>query len=156
MTEALPTPPTDLTNLAQWVSWRSEVRGGKTTKVPFQPGSNSRAKTTDPSTWGTYADALASTKVDGIGFVFTAGDPFCGVDLDDCLDDEKLHPAAQDIVHKLDSYTEVSPSGTGLHVIVRATLPKGARHKTDKTAWGGAFEVYDRGRYFCVTGRAFR
>src|SRR5204862_1512747 len=56
------------------------------------------------------------------------------------------------IVARLDSYVELSPSRTGLHVLVRATL-NGGRNRTPKTPWGGEFEVYDRTRFFCVTGQ---
>jgi putative DNA primase/helicase len=149
--------PADLTELHQWVVWRYEERGGKPTKVPVQPGRSSRASTTNPRTWSSYADAcraLVSTEIDGIGFVFSKDDPFCGVDLDDCIaEDDTIHPAALDIVHRLDSYTEISPSGRGLHIICRAEVPEGGPCRTSKTPWGGKFENYDRGRFFCVTGR---
>jgi primase-polymerase (primpol)-like protein len=84
----------------------------------------------------------------GIGFVFTPEDDLCGVDLDGCLDPEtgEIEGWAQEIIEELDSYTEISPSGTGVHVLVRGTLPAGRNRK-------GRFEAYDRGRYFTVTGR---
>ena len=83
----------------------------------------------------------------GIGFVFTADDPFVGVDLDHCRDPEtgEVEPWAQEIVDELDSYTEVSPSKTGLHSIVNGKLPPGGRRK-------GRVEMYEAGRYFTVTG----
>jgi putative DNA primase/helicase len=72
----------------------------------------------------------------------------CGVDLDKCLDPEtgELENWAREIIDELDSYAEISPSGTGVHVLVRGTLPPGRNRK-------GRFEAYDRGRYFTVTGR---
>ncbi|HKH39169.1 MAG TPA: hypothetical protein VKA82_18605, partial [Rubrobacter sp.] len=72
----------------------------------------------------------------------------CGVDLDKCLDPEtgKLDGWAREVIEELDSYTEISPSGKGVHVLVRATLPEGRNRK-------GRFEAYDRGRYFTVTGK---
>ena len=82
--------------------------------------------------------------------MFSADDPYCGVDFDKCIADGETHSAVAGLVLALDSYTECSPSGTGLHVIVRATLAGGRR--TGKTPWGGTFEVYDRGRYFTFTG----
>jgi hypothetical protein len=62
---------------------------------------------------------------DGVGFVFTESDPFCGVDLDACVDPKTGGVAswAEGIVRELDSYAEFSPSGTGLHVLLRAKLP---------------------------------
>jgi hypothetical protein len=138
-------------DLRQWVCWRSEERGGRPTKVPYSPSTGARARCDDPATWDTLAGARKAAResgYDGIGFVFTAADPFCGVDLDGCVDPEtgEVEPWAMEIVEELDSYTEVSPSGRGLHVIVRAELPEGRRR-------GGHVEIYDRGRFFTVTGR---
>jgi hypothetical protein len=84
----------------------------------------------------------------GVGFVFTPEDDLCGVDLDGCLDPltEEIEPWAWTIIEELDSYTEISPSGKGVHILVRAALPEGRNRK-------GRFEAYDRGRYFTVTGR---
>ena len=136
--------------LGQWVCWRHEVRAGKPTKVPYSPSSGARARSDDRSTWGTFDEAKEASEkgYDGVGFVFTAQDPFCGVDLDRCLNPEtgEIEPWAAEIVDELDSYTEVSPSGIGLHVIVRAKLPEGGRRK-------GGIEMYDRGRFFTVTKR---
>ena len=141
----------NLRDLRQWVCWRLEERDGKLTKIPYSPLTDEKASTTDPDTWAAYAEAVASRKErghDGIGFVFTKGDPFCGVDLDSCLDPEtgEIEPWAQEIIDELDSYTEISPSGTGVHILVRATLPDGRNRK-------GPIEMYSQGRYFTVTGR---
>lgn len=148
--------PSDLRALDQWVIYRLEQRDGKTTKVPYRATSPSRrASATNPDSWASYKVALAAAPAPdkgGIGFVFTADDPYCGIDLDDCLTAGKLHPEAARIVRELDSYTEVSRSGTGVHIIVRATLAH-ERNRTSDTPWGGSLEVYDCGRYFCVTGQ---
>jgi hypothetical protein len=84
----------------------------------------------------------------GIGFVFTPEDDLCGVDLDGCLNPEtgEIEDWAREIIEELDSYTEVSPSGTGVHILVRGELLEGRNRK-------GRFETYDRGRYFTVTGK---
>jgi primase-polymerase (primpol)-like protein len=137
--------------LNQWVTWRREERDGKPTKVPYSPLTGTRASTTDPGTWGGYTEAVAACEErghDGVGFVFTEEDAFCGVDLDGCVDPEtdEVEPWAQEVVDELDSYAEISPSGTGVHVLVKAELPKGRNRK-------GPIEIYDRGRYFTVTGR---
>ena len=88
-----------------------------------------------------------STAVDGLGFVFTKSGPFVGVDLDDCCDPDTRQPTkrAKTIVSRLDSYTEVSPSGTGYLVLVRGELPEGRNRR-------GHIEMYDHARYFTVTG----
>lgn len=147
-----PSIPAILRSCPQWVVWRREERDGKDTKVPYIPSNGSRASSTDPQTWGTYDAARARIDVDGVGFVFSASDPFCGIDLDNCFDDAgNLHPEAEAIVTALDSYTERSPSGKGLHIIVKGKL-NGGKNRTGNTSWGGVFEVYDSSRYFTMTG----
>jgi putative DNA primase/helicase len=150
--------PLELRELEQWVLYRLQARKGKATKVPYQVAhAGRRASTTDPDTWATFDAAIEAHerrgRGDGIGFVFTAGDPYVGIDLDACRDPitGEVHPAAARVVLRLaGGYVEVSPSGTGLHVIGRGTVGGGQR--TSRTPWGGEFEMYDRGRYFAMTG----
>ena len=135
-------------NLRQWVCWRSEQRNGKSTKIPISPLTGRRASSTAPDTWGSYSEAVAAYEergYDGIGFTFTEADDFVGVDLDRCLNEAgDLEDWAQEIVDELDSYTEISPSGTGVHILLRATLLEGRNRK-------GRFEVYDKARFFSYT-----
>jgi len=138
-------------DLRQWLCWRFEERDGKPTKVPYDPSTGEKAESTNPKTWTSYEKAVSECKkhgYDGLGFVFTPEDDLCGVDLDKCLDPEtgELEGWAQKIIGELDSYTEISPSGTGVHILVRGVLPAGRNRK-------GRFEAYDRGRYFTVTGK---
>jgi hypothetical protein len=88
----------------------------------------------------------------GVGFVFTQGDPMTGVDLDNCCNPEtgEIHPAAQAIISELNSYTEVSPSGTGVKIFLKSSGSPGPRHRAKYD--GGEIEVYSDGRYFTVTG----
>ncbi len=142
---------TGIRDLRQWVCWRSEERNGKPTKVPYSPTTGARARSGDPETWGTLIEArevVREKDYDGIGFVFTATDSFCGIDLDACLNPQtgEVEPWALELVEELSSYTEISPSGTGLHIIVRAKLPEGGNRK-------GRIELYDRGRFFTITGQ---
>ena len=143
--------PERLTDRDQWVCWREQERDGKPTKLPVEPESGEMASTTDDRTWRPFDVARdyaeSEPSVDGLGFVFTATDPFVGVDLDDCRDPETgtLDDLAQSIVAELDSYAEVSPSGTGVHVLLEGELPG------DRTR-SGAVEMYDRARYFTMTG----
>jgi hypothetical protein len=92
---------------------------------------------------------LESGTYDGLGFVFSADDPYTGVDLDGVRDREtgNLTPEAWAIVNALDGYTEVSPSRTGAHIIVKGTLPVSGKRR-------GSIEAYSSGRYFTVTGDA--
>jgi hypothetical protein len=138
-------------DLKQWLCWRTEERDGKPTKVPYDPSTGKKAESTNPKTWSSYEKARGACRdhgYEGIGFVFTPEDDLCGVDLDKCLDPEtgELEGWAQEIIGELDSYTEISPSGTGVHILLRGELPSGRNRK-------GRFEAYDRSRYFTVTGK---
>ena len=150
--------PPELRNRRQWVLWRYERRSDRDrAKVPWSADGRRKADVTKPATWGTLDDALTTLvrgrgRFDGVGFVFTATDPYAGVDLDGCIDASgTLHPDAAEIIGKLDAYAEPSPSGTGMHVILAAVL-RTDRHRTPATPWGGALEVYDRERFFTITG----
>jgi hypothetical protein len=141
--------PAELRALDQWVVWRAVVREGRTTKIPYRADGAGRASSTDPTTWGTFDAAVTGAEAlnaDGIGFVFTADDPYAGVDLDQGLSEVDRMA----IVLALDSYAEISPSGNGVHVILRASLNDHGRNRK------GPFEVYERGRYFTVTGDHLR
>jgi len=103
-----------------------------------------------PQTWSTYRHvcyARRRLRSDGIGFVFTTKDPFCGIDLDRCRAlNGKIESEAQTVIERLASYTELSPSGTGIHVLVKAKLGGPGRRS-------GKVEIYDSGRYLTVTGQ---
>ena len=142
--------PATLVDRDQWVCWQTHQRDDNPTKVPIVPGTTRFASTTDPDSWRTFQtarEAVTTTPVAGLGFVFTADDPLIGIDLDDCRDPETGDPTAwaDRIISQLESYTEVSPSGTGYHILVTGTLPEGRNR-------AGDLELYDRSRFFTVTG----
>lgn len=145
--------PPAVRDLCQWVAWRKEERQGKPTKVPLSVTTGRMALTNAPSTWVTLEEAIPYARANGygVGFVFTEHDPFTGIDLDDCIDPVTriVAPWAWEIVTALDSYTEVSPSGLGIKVIVAATLPPGRR------GWGAGHGMYDCTRFFTMTGSRF-
>jgi putative DNA primase/helicase len=136
--------PPELCELRQWVVWKPEQRAGKQTKVPYRVDGRGRASVTDTRSWGSFDEAVAADPT-RVGFVFTAADRFCGVDIDNAIVDGAITRIGREIIRLLDSYTERSVSGTGLHVIVAARLD-GARNRR------GRVELYDRTRFFCVTG----
>ena len=142
--------PDALVKREQWVCWREEDRDGKPTKVPVMPTSGEFASTADPDTWTGFETALEfldTGEADGVGFVFSEDDPIVGVDLDDCREPGTtvVDSPAQAIIERFDSYTEVSPSGTGFHVLVAGALPDGRNRR-------GSMELYDSVRFFTVTG----
>jgi len=148
--------PDSLAELDQWIVWRYEQRDdGKPTKVPYQINGN-RASTTDPKMWCSWDEALKTWQENprrwsGTGFVFSAADPFFGIDLDQCLDSAgKLMPWAQPIIERFfDSYAEISPSGRGIKIWAKGRLPGGG---TAFPLGDGRVEIYDQARYFTVTG----
>jgi len=154
--------PTELRACTQFVLWRSETPPGREqTKVPYQP-SGKRARSDDPHTWSTFTAAVAAYErggFDGIGFVFKEGGHHTGVDLDGCRDPETGRVAswAQPIIDSLNGYTEVSPSGTGFKIVVRAKLPgpnhnrrlKDVERLSDKSP---GIEVYGSLKFFTLTG----
>ena len=151
--------PAALKAVPQWVVWRAQpTLDGRTTKVPFTTmGTN--ASSTRRETWTTFAEAVAYERahpgiIAGIGFVVTAEDAWVGLDFDHVLEltptapePRTIEPWAHDILFRLQSYAEISPSNTGIRCFVRGKLPLGGRKK-------GQFECYESGRFLTVTGNA--
>jgi putative DNA primase/helicase len=141
--------PIDIRESDRAVVWRYELRDGRWTKVPYiATRPNVRAAVDDPRTWAPFAVAHAAFRAgngDGVGIVLGAG--LCGVDLDHVRDAATgvVVDDVMAIIALLDSYTEISPSGAGLHVLARGVLPRGGRRR-------GCLEMYDGGRFFTVTG----
>jgi primase-polymerase (primpol)-like protein len=149
----------ELQSWPNWVGWRwttvkkkdGTVRKTKPLYRIADPGR--LASSTNPATWATYAEARQqASQFNGIGLSIE-GTPYCGFDFDHCRNKEtgEIHPRFRRYIYKLNSYTEVTPSGEGVRVWVKARLPKSADHEfefTDETR----VEAYDSGRYFTVTG----
>lgn len=147
--------PRELRDNPAWVVWRyepSQSNPDKLTKVPYSANDGNLASSTDPSTWTTFRKAMLyhvdNDWTDGIGMVVCDQDEFVGIDLDHCRDPEtgEIEPWARRVVETIDSYTEVTPSSTGLRIFARGTLPPKGRKRGD-------FEIYESGRYLTVTGR---
>jgi putative DNA primase/helicase len=156
--------PKALAGHSSFVVWRYEYRQDKWTKVPYQSlAPQKRAKTSDSGTWASMGDALnayhkRALSLDGIGFVFSEDDPYCGVDFDGCLgpDGELLDWARPYLDALMPTYAEISPSGRGVKLFVRGKLPgKGTRRGGFGPDGSGAIEVYDRLRFFTLTGRRY-
>jgi len=144
--------PTLLRELPFWVGWKLEEREGKLTKPPYQLDGETKASTTDPDTWCSFPEALAAAEggaVAGVGFVFPSDSIFVGIDLDKVRhpDTGEIAPYYLELVRSIPTYWEVSPSGTGLHGILKGSLPEGWRRKTHL-----GIEMYQTGRYFTMTG----
>lgn len=132
--------PYELKGLKQWVCWVGKD------KIPKNAYTGKNAQSNNPDTWADFNTAVAACdkyNFDGIGFMFANG--YFGVDLDHCLDNVDF---CDEFVETLQSYAEISKSGTGIHIICRGELPSGARRK-------GGVEMYSSGRYFICTGNIY-
>jgi putative DNA primase/helicase len=140
----------ELQPLPQWVVWKGELEDGKRKKVPYNPQYyqlHARASVKIPKSWGSLPEALTaleSGNYSGLGFMITP--PLVFVDLDHSFDRTTktiTDPQAEEIVHSLHSYTEVSPSGTGLHVLAYGSLPGKNIHT--------GIEIYGQDRFTTIT-----
>jgi putative DNA primase/helicase len=145
--------PDELKPLRQWLLWRYETRDGKRAKVPHTCQSY-RASTTNPEHWSRFdyaVKAAARPGFAGVAFCFCCGGGYTGIDLDHVWQSDADEGAAwaEGILERFsDTYSEVSPSGQGVKIWVRARAPRCGRWPIEH----GAIEVYDHGRFFTVTG----
>lgn len=153
--------PDELRVLKQWVMWKFDwnVKSGSWAKVPYQTNGQKAASDT-PDTWSNFDTVMVTfeqsrSSFDGIGFMFHPSTGYVGVDVDECVTegdgDLLLSTFAQRVVTRLNTYTEISPSGTGIHCIGKAQLDVGF----NRTYQGNKVEGYSKGRYFTFTGRSW-
>lgn len=159
MTHTRPLPPIPsclepLTKEKRWVFWRWQKRKGKLTKPPFNPLGKDYAENNNPSTWATFDQARQVTGADGIGFQLMGHRELRAIDLDDCRDPKTgaLSQWARDMVDRAQSYTEITPSETGLRIIGLGPETAEPVHTTMETEDGGHVELYRHAiRYICMT-----
>lgn len=138
--------PNEMKELKRWVLWKKMERDGKSTKIPLNAVSGKGAKSNDESTWATFEEACKGLRkfgADGLGFMLGLG--YFGIDIDHALDNKEL---ISEFVDTLNSYTEISQSGEGIHIICKGVLPVGNRRK-------GNIEMYDNARFFALTGNVY-
>jgi putative DNA primase/helicase len=155
--------PQEIKQTRRWICYKIENRDGKQTKVPYCAINGGYAKSNDPSTWTIFRVAISGCikfHFDGIGFMLgedkNTGVKYFGIDLDNHEDENGKKPMNQDdffdfsseFINSLQSYTEYSHSGEGIHIICKGTLPDGARRKA-----GVGVEMYDKGRFFTMSGK---
>lgn len=135
----------------RWVTWKYKEIEGKQTKIPYQLN-GAKASSTNPETWSAYEDL---EDLPNIGIVFTPDQLLLGIDIDHCLEgNEIVHPEKEKIeefIKQANTYTEISPSNTGLHLYLSLTEPlQLVQHKK------APFEIYTSGRYFTVTNNSYQ
>jgi putative DNA primase/helicase len=150
-TEFIHNVPEKLKAKKQWVCWKAVPKENRVTKVPVNPSNKIAMNINESHKWLSFDEAVKACvkhNLTGIGFVFTSSDPFVGIDIDHCVDSEgNLSEFASGIVKQLNSYTEYSPSKTGLHIICEGILPIGKNKNTEL-----GLEMYDSKRYLTFTG----
>lgn len=131
--------PSELKKVKNWVCWTND-------KLPKNPYTGGNAQSNNKSTWSDFSTAVDACKkygFNGVGFMFSP--PYFGVDLDKCLDNAEF---IEEFVETLQSYTEISKSGNGVHIICKGELPAGNRRR-------GNVEMYSDKRYFIMTGNLY-
>lgn len=138
--------PEELRNVSQWHCWR--LSNG--TKIPVQVD-GSPAKSNDSSTWTDFETAVDASQFYS-GLAFEISEPWTGIDLDDCLDENGIKPWCLEILCRFDGigFAEVSPSGNGIKILTRGRKPAGSR--SQKKFDEGGIECYDNRRFWTITG----
>lgn len=185
LTEKYKNIPVEMKQLPQWVGFMRTpvIKDGKAdmnedgtprmSKIPIDVHTLSGASSTHASQWDKFDIAVNSIgktatvkgksgNIEGVGFVFrpdkNTGKGICGIDLDHIIDPNtgEVNTAAFEIIQAMDSYTELSPSGTGVHIYYYGSLHSEWEKKINGCLGGAAsMEMYQEKRYFTVTGNVF-
>lgn len=139
-----------------WCGWKYEIRGDKRTKVPYDLKTGKRAESNNPETFRPYCyveEQEFTGTYDGFGVRVDNG--YCAIDIDKCIKDGEMSDLAVDLCTTLNSYTELSPSKSGIRIICKADIPQYDRQryyiKNDKLG----LEIYATGasnRFVTITG----
>lgn len=148
--------PDELKREKRWCLYKIIQRNGKNTKLPLMPNGKP-AKSNDKTTWNSYEDCITSLNQnigDGLGFML--GDGYIGIDIDKVSDDIFVYSMdyhaksmTADFLRGISTYTEISPSKTGLHFIGKGEVP-GIRKRYKN------LEIYDKDRFFTITGNIIK
>lgn len=131
----------------QWVLWRKSSKG---VKILFQINGEP-AKVNDSSTWSSFLEVSSyykqnQSEYNGIGYVFHQDDPYTVIDLDNKNNNKRLSKYFKSIIKKMNSYTEISQSQKGYHIIIKQSHISGDRRRKDN------YETYNHGRFIAITG----
>jgi len=145
--DPIPQFPSELKALPIWCVWRYEPDAkGEQTKVPYSPSTGRRASSIDSATWVSFetaCEAIAGQEEFRLGIF--ADDSHTFIDLDKCIGAGGIEPWALAVLSRTNSYAELSPSGTGLHIFVRGAVSKASKIN--------GCECYSTARFFTVTGK---
>lgn len=150
--------PEELKSLNQWGLYKRiwQPEKNKYTKIPYDANTGQKGKSNAPDTWVTFDEAVAAKEkfhLDGLGFFF--GNGYMGIDIDHAKDDVERYlegditdNVVNDFMSRTHSYSELSMSGEGIHIIIKGKVPGERRRK-------GNVEMYDSMRFFAMTGNFF-
>lgn len=140
--------PFEMRQYRQWIVWKFEDVNNKKTKVPYNINGY-KASVTNPQSWNSFDEVVQAVNngFDGIGFVLTENDPYAFIDLDHTEDQEEFTKQQTIYNNFIDTYAELSPSGKGLHIIMKGRLPQGRRR--------GSVEIYSSQRFMTMTGNVY-
>ncbi|GEO59340.1 phage/plasmid primase, P4 family [Companilactobacillus bobalius] len=151
--------PQEIRDLKQWglfkLKWVPERQ--KNTKIPYNAINGEKAQSNNADTWTTFDQARAELELnkdfDGLSFFFANG--YAGIDIDHVEDDilryrqgDYEENIVAEFMNATRSYTEISQSGAGIHIIIKGEIPGSRRRKNN-------IEMYDNGRFFALTGNSF-
>lgn len=155
--------PSELLGLKRWVGWQAEWDSSneKWRKPPHSPVTGEKIGPVEKNAehFLPFEQALAGAMqhgLDGVGFVFIKDDGYIGIDFDNCVKDGVIHPVVANWLKWLPTYMEISPSGTGIHVIGKGKIAKALTATPLPGADGATVEMYSHSRYFTFTGRVIR
>lgn len=138
-----------------WINWNKEMKDGKPDKIPKRSDGQGNAKPDDPSTWHTFAEVDAvRNHFDGIGIMLN--NKILGVDIDHCIINGEVSPEVAAFIEKARTYTEISPSGTGLHVYLPLTEDMTLVRKRAPRGIGKDYECYVTGRWFTFSSSPWK
>lgn len=136
--------PLELTNIPQWVCAYNN------SKIPMRSTVKTCASCSNPESWSTFEEAVNNKfRYDSVGFVL-ANNGIVIVDIDDCVENGMPNDFAMDLILKLRSYTEISRSGTGIHIVCKGNIPFDGKNNHKQ-----GIEIYQNRRYVIITGNTF-
>ena len=152
--------PSELKEMKRWIVYKPIIKNGKTQKVPINPLTARSLAWSDETQWLSFDDAnRLSQRHDNYGIGFILGDGVVGIDLDNVVKvDGTLQEIATDVISSMNSYTEYSLSGKGLHILFLANLSNSFNNRRKILNHDGTYsniEMYSSGRFFVVTGNIY-
>lgn len=157
--------PQELKEIPQWLNWAGIWKNDKLSKPPMRPA-GVNGSSTNPNSWSSFERSLEvlgnkatyrdpagdkhDATLDGVGLGGLEKTPYVGIDLDDCIENGIINDFARNIIDNFKSYTEITVSGNGVRIWIKAEKPPGSWSASTKH--GGKIEVYADGRFFTLTG----